>query len=266
MMELIVVPYDSGRRAWRMGSGPLHLIERGLVHRLAAQQLDSHESLIETDAQGELDTALDLARGIARATSSAAEQGRFPVVLAGNCIASVGAVAGLGSHAAIAWFDAHADFNTPDTSPSGFLDGMTLAVMTGRCYREAAARIPGFAVLPDSELVLIGVRAIDIDERAVVDGITRARTAPELDHALQNCTRKEIYLHVDLDVLDPAVLRANNFATPEGLSVAALLELVAAVARHKRLRGLSITAYDPACDDDDAAIEIVVGLIAAAAS
>ena len=69
---------------------------------------------------------------------------RFPLVLAGNCNAAVGVVAGLGPGAAVLWCDAHADFNTPETTTGGFLDGMGLATVTGRCWTSMAARVPGF--------------------------------------------------------------------------------------------------------------------------
>src|SRR5206468_12877100 len=96
---------------------------------------------------------------------AARAQGRFPVVLSGNCGASLGVVGGLmqarGGAAArplgVVWMDAHGDFNTPDTSASGFLDGMSLAALVGRCWRALTLVTPGVAV-PEHHVLHLGGR------------------------------------------------------------------------------------------------------------
>src|SRR5688500_3037745 len=171
-IQLIVVPYDSGRRAYRMGRGPLLLkprltteLER-VGHTVSTLTLES----LQTDA---VTSSFDLARHIAGHVKAAESRGAFPVILAGNCIASLGAFAGLESRTAVLWLDAHADFNTPETSPSGFLDGMTLAIMTGRCMEEHTKRLAGFEPLADAEIVMVGLRSIDEGERAAVSRVHR---------------------------------------------------------------------------------------------
>jgi arginase len=84
---------------------------------------------------------------------------RFPLVLGGNCGVALGVVAGLGGDARVVWADAHGDFNTPETTLGGFLDGMGLATLTGGCWTAITATIPGFAAVPDDHVWLLGARS-----------------------------------------------------------------------------------------------------------
>jgi len=260
MIQFIVVPYDSGRRAQRMGRGPERLLACGLAEQLSEPGRPATVSFIEANGDA-VDSAFEIAHKVAQATRSARAARALPVILAGNCITSVGGFAGLGSNTAMLWLDAHADFNTPDTSPSGFLDGMALAVMTGRCHADRTQQLDGFCALPDSELVLLGTRSIDEGEAPVVEQVAAVGSAAELDAALARTRRDDLYLHVDLDVLDPSSLQANQFATPGGLSTADLLDCIAVAARAKRIAAIAITAYDPDADRAQAAPAIVLELL-----
>lgn len=93
----------------------------------------------------------------------AIERQARPIILSGNCgSAALSAVAALNPREiAIIWFDAHADFNTPETSQSGFLDGMGLAILTGRCWRRLAERFHSFRPVPDTHVTQVGVREND---------------------------------------------------------------------------------------------------------
>ena len=92
--------------------------------------------------QAENETAFELMGAIAAEVARATADGELPIVLAGNCTSSVGTVAGLGSaRVGVVWFDSHGDFNTPETTTTGFLDGMAVAILTGHCWRQAAGRV-----------------------------------------------------------------------------------------------------------------------------
>ena len=261
-IQLIVVPYDSGRRAYRMGGGPLHLESR-VLSDLERDGHDVSTVTVESPESDALHSSFDLARHIAGHVRAADSRGAFPIILAGNCIASIGAFAGLQSRPSVLWLDAHADFNTPETSPSGFLDGMTLAILTGRCMEEPAETIPGFERLPDAEIVMVGVRSVDEGEKDAVARVRLASSAHELSNALRDVQRRDLYLHIDLDCVDPFVLTANQFATPDGLSHDSLLECVRTAASSKHVRALAITAYDPAADERNAGPALVMDILRA---
>src|SRR4029450_3386719 len=146
-ITLFSVPYASGRRAERMGAGPLYLLKSGLAVRLEEEghQVTIRSIDLPPDFRvTEIASAFELSAALAGGVAEAAKIGSFPLVLSGNCgPAALGCVGGLRSRIKIFWFDAHGDFNTPETTRSGFLDGMALATVTGRCWSGLAGGVPG---------------------------------------------------------------------------------------------------------------------------
>src|SRR4029453_5177306 len=100
----------------------------------------------------------------------------------GNCgPAALGVLGGLGAaDTAVVWLDAHADFNTPETSPSGFLDGMAAATAVGHCWRGLAKAFHNLEALPEEQLVQVGVRAVDPEERRRLDKARVHRASEDL--------------------------------------------------------------------------------------
>jgi arginase len=175
----------------------------------------------------------------------------------------------------VLWFDAHGDFNTPETTTGGFLDGMALSVLTGSCWTALAASIPGFVPVPEDRVVLVGAGDLDPAERerlaaSDVTHLSAAEAPSRLEAALETLARRvdRIYVHVDLDVLDASEGRANGYATRPGLTRAGLLEAIGCASRSCRVVAGAITAYDPAYDTEhrirDAAFEVAEALVAAA--
>src|SRR5262249_14904010 len=148
--HLLTVPYDSARRGERMGRGPDALLAAGVAEHLRGQGRAVVVERVETaDAFPlEVGTTFDLVRRLAAGVRAALAAGHFPLVLAGNCFSALGTLAGLGEEVGVAWFDCHGDFHTPETTPSGFLDGMALAGAVGLCWTKVAAAVPGFRPVP----------------------------------------------------------------------------------------------------------------------
>jgi arginase len=259
-VDLLLVPYDSARRSERMGAGPDALVGAGLQTQLEQRGHHVRRAAIEPPAgswRAEIRTAFELAANLAAAVRAARAARRFPLVLAGNCSAALGVVSGLGAGTRVLWADAHADFNTPETTVGGFLDGMVLATLTGRCWTALAATIPGFAPVPEDNVWLLGARDLDPAEAealgrsairrmpaAALGAQAAATVAPELGEGAP------LYLHLDLDVLDPSDGRANGYAAPGGVSAVALAEFCAALAKHASPAAATLSAYDPAVDAD----------------
>jgi arginase len=257
--QILAVPYDSARRGQRMGAGPERLVARGLEQSLRAKGHDVLSRVIELPEgwHAEIETAFSLMRPLADAVRTARAAGRFPLILAGNCNTSVGTVAGLDGRIGVLWFDAHGDFNTPDTTVGGFLDGMALAILTGRCWRELARAVPGFRPVPEHQVHLLGVRDLDPLEREALTASAVTVTAPaDIRQAVTAATRDlpgdvdGVYLHLDLDVLDPSVGRVNQYAAPDGLSLMQLERAIAAVGEAVPIAAASLSAYDPSFDED----------------
>jgi arginase len=274
-IDLVTVPYDAGRRGFRMGAGPQALLRNGLIQKLRTAGYDVELVPVEATGttQDEFSTALDLAAKVARVTKASRASGRFPLTLSGNCFSTVGAFASVaGDDAGVLWLDAHGDLNTPETSASGFFDGMAAATLLGWCHADRIREILP-ATLAESRLMLAGARDLDAPESvALQQSAVRVLSPAEVRDpgtaagALDAFTAgmRELYLHVDVDVFDAdQVGRANTFASPGGLTLREVTELVTAAGRRVRIAGMSVSSYDPAEDTDAAVLRAAIDVITA---
>jgi arginase len=275
-VQILAVPYDTARRDWRCGAGPQGLLDAGLAAHLEARgyRVSGVETIEDDDdlAPAEIRTAFALMRRLAAAVRAARRARRFPLVLAGNCNAAVGVLAGLAPELdRVYWFDAHGESNTPESTASGFLDGMGLAMAFGWCWRNLTASIPGFRPLAPEDTFLIGARDLDPPEAALLDGsgIRRVDVSDTPDWARRlgaiRAAAGLSYLHVDLDVLDPdAVGHANDHPAPGGLTAEQLGSAVAAIRRATSLGALTIASYAPESDRTQAVLRAALGVLDAA--
>jgi arginase len=259
--RLIAVPYDSGARGWRMGAGPDRLLDWGLVDALRAAGHAVSAEHVELPAgapAAEIAATFALAAQLSDRVRAARAAGALPIVLAGNCASCIGTLSGLDDPApAVIWLDAHADLNTPETTRSGFLDGMALSIATGRCWQSMAAAVPGFRTIPNDNVCLIGTRDLDEAESEYLahsdTPVLSVVDYPErLLHALESLRTRTttVYLHIDLDVLDPSEGRANSFAADGGLLLRDVLEVIETIRARFPIAAVALTAYDPTCDPD----------------
>jgi len=275
-IQLLLVPFDSGNRSARMGAGPERLLDVGLERTLREGGHTVHTRIAELRSeswQAEIQTSFELMRMLSTAVREAEEARRFPIILAGNCSTAVGTVAGLGAQSTgVAWFDAHGDFITPETTSSGFLDGTAVAIMTGRCWTQLAATVPGFTPIADERVCLIGTRDLDSLEGALLDESGVEIVEPKhLRSALPTALKSirehvdTIYVHLDLDVLDSDVAHANSYALTGGLTLEDTEYALSEIARVFRIGAVTLSAYDPAGDTSDHAAKAAIHLISVAA-
>ncbi len=275
-IQVIAVPYDSGYRGLRMGRGPLHFIQHGIEDMLVASgntvQIDQIEA--QTPFQIEVKTAFELNRMTAARVHAAQAQGDFPLVLSGNCNASLGTVAGLDpTQLGVAWFDAHGDFNTPETTLSGFFDGMGLSVMAGRCWHAIASTIPGFSPIPEENIIHIGGRDFDDEEKRLFEDSSIGLLPPQqiqqrgiedaLAPLLTGLQRRveRVYVHIDLDVLDRAIAPANEFAVFDGLSIEQVEAAIQEIKQKLNLCAVGFASYDPAYDTENIILQAAFRLM-----
>jgi arginase len=270
-IELFLIPYDSARRGERMGAGPQALIDAGFAARLEQHGHRVHRTVIDPPVgswRAEIRTAFELWMALADAVRAARAENRFPLVLTGNCGAALGVCAALGSDAAVVWADAHGDFNTPETTIGGFLDGMALATLVGRCWTTIVRRIPGFAPIDERCVWLLGARHLDpleaeALERSAIHHLTSSSVRPALVEqiAAELPAGAPLYLHLDLDVLDADAARANQFAVREGVSPADLAAFCGTLRAVRPPSAITVSAYDPEADTDGRAREAAFLLI-----
>ena len=195
-------------------------------------------------------------------------------MLSGNCNAALGTVSGLQADGVgIIWLDAHGDFNTPETTESGMLDGMGLATLAGLCWKNLAASIPGFRPIRGNHIVHLGGRDVSPQElrnmqtagvqiASTEDGGGRREsdTAAALQE-LRNRT-ENVYVHLDLDVIAQSELCANEFSPPGGLRVDRLEALLCKITALFNVKAVGIASYDPAQDPEGCAAHAAKRLVA----
>lgn len=262
-IKIIQVPYDCGYKDARQGSAPDYFIKHGLVEKLASSghQVDVSRIDAQSEFTMEVGTAFELNRLLSREVNTTVRGGAFPLVLAGNCNSCLGNIAGINpDNLGVVWFDAHGEFNTPDTTLSGFLDGMPLATATGRCWKAVAETIPGFAPVQESNVILVGARDLDEEEQRQLEqseinlvrseGLDDSEILRSIDAALQKLRNRVsgIYLHIDMDAFEIGQGAANHYGATGGLSVALVENAIGLVKTYCNIKSATIASFDPACD------------------
>ncbi|MDI6407987.1 GNAT family N-acetyltransferase [Streptomyces albus] len=171
-----------------------------------------------------------------------------------------------GDRLAVVWFDAHADLNIPASSPSGAFHGMVLRTLLGE---GPEALRPRHVLTPD-QVVLAGVRALDPAESEYVERhrvrrltVTELAEPAALVEAVAATGAEAVYVHLDLDVLDPADFASVGVPEPGGLRPHRLADCVRALARRFPLAGLGITEHQPrpGAAAEDAVLDDLVRLL-----
>lgn len=273
-LDVIAWPYHAGLADVSMGLGASVLAtDEGFREGLAAAGWHPRAVRVPPvdETLPEVARIFELARRLALHVAAARDRDAFALVLGGNCVSCLGTTAGVagGKDLGVVWLDAHADFDTPEDNLSGFTDVMGLSILTGNCWRALRETIPGFAVVDESRVVLAGTRALEPYQRdrlaaSRVQVVPGAIVADARDAAL-DALRKQVervYLHVDLDVLDTSVGRANAYAAPGGPGLDEVLAAIDATFRRFDVAAAAITAYDPRVDHSGT-IGFAAGAIAA---
>jgi|SRR5579864_181141 len=266
-VRIVLVPYDSGHCRKRMGCGPDRILGRlkDLLKGMGTS-FEVEEIQLENPYPAEISAAFELGRKTAEQVRACRANGEFPIVLSGNCNAAVGTVSGCGpDRTGIVWFDAHGEANTPESTRSGFLDGMPIATLLGRAWQTLANTVPGFSAVSGDRIVLFGARQFDWEEPALLDeaGVRRVQSVAELTPQMAAIRKlvDQVYLHVDLDVLDPTEATANQWTPPDGITVATLLEAITEARKQAKVVALGIASYDPAGDQNGRALSAAIEVL-----
>jgi arginase len=265
-VSLIYVPFMAGDGAHPVSQAPAHYARAGTEDLLAGMGVlgNSHRIDIETaTGPGGLAASAAVSRVLQKAVRSAVTAGRLPIVLAGSCDAAIGVAAGLDpGPCGLVWVDAHGDFNTPQSSASGFFPGMSLATVTGHCHQQLWTSLGGRPPIPEELVMLAGVRSLSPAAEArrlhnsaihVVpweQGTPRGDIAAALDQLASQAD--QVYLHIDNDAFDPATAPGVvDEPVPGGLSLAQMEDLIHALAARLPITAATIATYTPANDHQD---------------
>lgn len=220
-----------------------------------------------------LPAVVEAARSAYEAGAEALSAGAQPVFLGGDHSIALGTVAAAAVHnVGLLWIDAHGDFNTPATSPSGNLHGMPLAALTGQGSREMVDLVHSGATVPESNVVLLGLRSVDPGERELlrasdvciytmreIDEQGIGRIAHEALERLQHT--QVLHVSLDMDVIDPREAPGVGTPVPGGLTYREAHLLMEIVASSSKVGSLDVVEINPILDDRNRTAEMAVELV-----
>jgi arginase len=215
---------------------------------------------------------------IARLVSHAVERGALPLVLGGDHsvgLGTLGALAGASGPGGVLWIDAHGDLNTPETSPSGNVHGMTLAAALGIAGEEFESDAWTLPAVEPGRVALVGVRALDPAEREVLRTLeAKVFTMSDVDRiGIERAVRESLvhvagpgFVHVslDMDAIDPDVAPGVGTPVRGGLSYREAHLAMELIAEAGLAGSLEVVEVNPILDRENETAELAVELVASA--
>ena len=258
-----------------MGDRPIHLLEAGIVTEQRYAGVSEAPAALGgmfADRLGAakrvrvpfnprdrwLTAARETCRVLADAVAASLRAGATVGVLGGECTLVAGTVSGaleVEPDLTLVYLDAHGDFNTLATTPSHFVGGMCLAHVCGR--QVAALLWPGVRRIAEERTILVGTRALDPGEsgnlmRSRVLRVPFDREQPDAPGLLAAVRRRPVWVHIDIDVVNPREIPAVVLPVEGGPGLGDLRELLSGIAQVSDVRGVELCGYDPRQDPEAA--------------
>lgn len=284
-LSLLSVPfgYGAGRRGAEFG--PEAIVHAGLIRRLK-------ELNFNVDDVGQMQIPLsydeshphlkylyeiiDLNTDLAQKVSDIVRKGSFPLILGGDHSIAIGTIAGLVQHYSnlgVIWFDAHADLNTEETSPSGNIHGMSLGVGLGR-GPSLLTQIKGAGPnLKPENIVLIGTRQLDEGEKDFIRSsgircftmhdIDRMGMSRVMDETMSIVTNETdgVHLSFDIDSLDPLEAPGTGTKIPGGVSYREAHFALELMHESRKITSAEFVEVNPSLDSGNRTARLAVELI-----
>lgn len=281
---VVALPWHLDRRGEHLGAGPEAILAAGLPEWLGTSgcAVDGPHTIELSDEErrqyGAWHKVGVHGAHLAATVAAMRKAGSFPLALLGDCNGALGMIAGLQRAGArrlgMVWFDAHADFNTPETTLSGMLGGMPVAVAAGLCLHWLRARAGIDPPLDPRRIALVAARDIDPLEQELVNEhrlavvetadlkAGRRRLRDTLRYLSAECDA--LYIHIDLDVLDPDDAPGMNLPVPGGPTAADLAAAIELCLSCERSAALGIASYNVWKDEEERTLTGVFRVIASA--
>lgn len=293
-VSIIGVPMDlgQGRRGVDMGPSAIRVANLGArlrelgyeVEDLGNVEVVQPESIpLHNDKQRFLPEITDTCQRVAKLVSQVLENGRLPLILGGDHSISMGTIAGSASHfhaqdrkLGVIWIDAHADMNTPETSPSGNIHGMPLATCIGM-GDETLTQLGGFCPKVQAKNVaLVGIRSVDSQERINVRksgvmsftmrDIDERGMRSVMDEAIRIASNGTDGIHVslDLDAVDPSEAPGVGTPVKGGLSYREAHLALEMIADSRKLVSIDCVEVNPVIDEANRTAALAVEYLCSA--
>ncbi len=287
-LSIIGAPMDLGQMRRGVDMGPSAIRYAGVIERLEQLQYDVEDlgdiqiprpNRKEVQIEDNLRNLKEVAEGnaqLAHSVDEAVESGRFPLVFGGDHSIAIGTLAGVSKHyenLGVIWYDAHGDLNTGDTSPSGNIHGMPLAVSLGIGH-ERLTEIENYTpkIKPEN-IVIIGARSLDDGEKELIQekGI-KVYTMHEIDRVGMTQVIKEsveylkdrtdgVHLSLDLDGLDPHDAPGVGTPVMGGISYRESHLAMEMFAEANMITSAEFVEVNPILDEKNTTASVAVGLM-----
>lgn len=287
-ISIIGVPLDYGQSRRGVDMGPSAIRYAGALKRLEAighslqDEGDIQVSSIEKKNREEtnlknLEEVIQATSELANRVAGVIKSGRFPLVFGGDHSIAIGTLAGLTSiykNLGVIWYDAHADLNTAETSPSGNIHGMPLAVSMGLGHERLVNIFTDGQKVKPENVVIIGARSVDPGERALIKekGI-KVYTMHEIDRDGMTSVMKQaieylksknldgVHLSLDLDGLDPLYTPGVGTPVPGGISYRESHLAMEMLEDSGLITSAEFVEVNPILDEKNKTADVAVGLM-----
>ena len=204
-----------------------------------------------------------LHKPLADFTQQSILNGKRPISIAGDCCTAIGMLAGLqraGLDPILIWFDAHGDFNTWETTLSGFLGGMPLAMLVGR-GEQTMLRALELKPLAEDRVVITDARDLDPGEKQLIEA-ANIIYLPDVKSLLDLTLPDDpLYVHIDTDIVNPAEASAMNYPAAGGPSAEELQTVMKHLSRTEKIAAVSVSTWNPKMDADGQSRRLCMGLL-----
>ena len=228
-----------------------------------------------------LEQNIDWCHKVKQALLLELDKGQLPIMMGGDHALSIGSLAAISEYCdqkninlCVLWIDAHADFNTSNTSPSGNVHGMPVAVAAGRGHAELLDVSAKRPMIHPNNIYQVGIRSVDHEEKKLVKKhglivydmrrIDEIGMRAAMTEILEDIKQKDAYIHVsfDVDSLDPTIAPGVGTTIPGGLTYREAQLCMEMVHDSGRMISMDITEINPALDDKNKTAELAVDLTA----
>jgi len=204
-----------------------------------------------------------LHKPLADFTQRSVLNGKRPISIAGDCCTPIGVLAGLqraGLDPILIWFDAHGDFNTWETTPSGFLGGMPLAMLVGR-GEQTMLKALELRPLAEDRVILTDARDLDPGEKKLIEEANIIHL-PDVKSLLNSRLPDDpLYVHIDMDIINPAEASAMNYLAAGGPSAKKLQPVMKHLSRTEKIAAVSVSTWNPKMDKDGQSRKVCMALL-----
>ncbi|MGN7386295.1 arginase [Sporosarcina sp. SAFN-015] len=287
-ISLIGVPLDYGQSRRGVDMGPSAIRYAGAIRRLEAightlkDEGDIQVSSVEhKDREAtnlkNLEEVVQATSELANRVAEVVEKGNFPLILGGDHSIAIGTIAGLSStykNLGVIWYDAHVDMNTAETSPSGNIHGMPLAVLMGRGHERLVNIFKEGQKVKPENIVIIGARSVDPGERLLIKDLgIKVFTMHEIDRDGMTSVMKEaiaylqaknvdgVHLSLDLDGLDPLYTPGVGTPVPGGISYRESHLAMEMLEDSGMITSAEFVEVNPILDEKNKTADVAVGLM-----